>query len=164
MSNLASKYTGSTIFTACIVYTTVCSRLSIVCWHFHTCCTGKIFGAHLVTVVEWGSHQIGPRYFGFFSILFYQLWGCVLYMLLGLFDNIFLHFQACILYTRATYTQVFTVRSYTSMWGLWSLVNKWEKLVFISPKYSDFYHIYYAYRNECVTISSNISDIQLNSC
>jgi len=30
MSDLARKYTGSTIFTACIVYT------AIVCWHFHT--------------------------------------------------------------------------------------------------------------------------------
>jgi len=27
---MAKKYTGSTIFTACIVYT------AIVCWHFHT--------------------------------------------------------------------------------------------------------------------------------
>jgi len=30
VSNLARKYTGSTIFTACIVYT------AIVCWHVHT--------------------------------------------------------------------------------------------------------------------------------
>jgi len=29
VSNLARKYTGSTIFTACIVYN------AIVCWHFH---------------------------------------------------------------------------------------------------------------------------------
>ena len=29
------KYTGSTIFTVCIVYT------AIVCWHFHTHYTGK---------------------------------------------------------------------------------------------------------------------------
>ena len=75
VSNLARKYTGGTIFTACIVYATVCSRLSIVCWHFHTCCTGKIFEGHVVTVLEWGSHQIGPRYFGFFSLLFTNFGG-----------------------------------------------------------------------------------------
>jgi len=40
VSNLAGKYTGSTIFTAYIVYT------AIVCWHFHTHYTGKIFGSH----------------------------------------------------------------------------------------------------------------------
>ena len=34
MSNLARKYTGSTIFTAYMVYT------AIVCWHFHTHYTG----------------------------------------------------------------------------------------------------------------------------
>jgi len=40
VSNLARKYTGSTIFTVCIVYT------AIICWHFHTHYTGKIFGSH----------------------------------------------------------------------------------------------------------------------
>ena len=29
----------------------------------------------MVAVLKWGSRQIGPRYFSFFSILFYQLWG-----------------------------------------------------------------------------------------
>ena len=90
VSNLASKYTWGTIFTACIVYATVCSRLSIVCWHFHTCCTGKIFEGHVVTVLEWGSHQIGLCYFGFFSILFYQLWGCVYWGFLPIFFSNFM--------------------------------------------------------------------------
>jgi len=34
------NYTGSTIFTACIVYN------AIVCWYFHTYYIGKIFGSH----------------------------------------------------------------------------------------------------------------------
>jgi len=42
VSNLASKCTGSTKFTACIVYTTII----IVCWPFLTYYTGKIFGSH----------------------------------------------------------------------------------------------------------------------
>ena len=76
MSKLASKYTGSTIFTVCIVYTMVCSRLSIACWHFQTFYAGKIFRGQVVTVLKWGSRQIRPRYFTFFSLLFYKFWGC----------------------------------------------------------------------------------------
>jgi len=33
----------------------------------------------------------------------------LLYMLLGLFANIFLQFRECVLYTRASYTQVYMV-------------------------------------------------------
>jgi len=32
-------------FTACIVYS------AIVCWHFHTYCSGKIFGSHAETAL-----------------------------------------------------------------------------------------------------------------
>jgi len=39
MSNLARKYTGSTIFTACIEYT------AIVWWHFCTFILEKYLGA-----------------------------------------------------------------------------------------------------------------------
>ena len=41
--------------------------------------------------------------FSFFSILFYQLWGCVLYMLLGLFAIFLSNFGG------ASYTQAYTV-------------------------------------------------------
>jgi len=47
--------------------------------------------------------------FWLFLTTFYQLWGYILYMILGLFANIFLQFHGCILYSRATYTQVYTV-------------------------------------------------------
>jgi len=30
----------------------------------------------VVTVLKWGSRQIRPRYFTFFSLLFYKFWGC----------------------------------------------------------------------------------------
>ena len=51
VSNFARKYTGSTIFTVCIVY------IAIVYWHFHTY-TWKIFGKHAE------SAYIGPLYNG----------------------------------------------------------------------------------------------------
>ena len=76
---LASKYTGSTIFTVCIVYTSVCSRLLTVCWHFHTYINGKTILETRGDRVIMGLCQIGPRYLSFFSILFYQFYGWVLY-------------------------------------------------------------------------------------
>jgi len=51
VSNLARKYTGSKIFTACIVYSAVYLRLLIDCLHFITYYTGKIFRSHVVTVL-----------------------------------------------------------------------------------------------------------------
>ena len=108
MSNVACKYTGSTIFTVCIVYTKVCLRFSIVCWHL---ICGVIMG---------------------FAINRTAL-NCVLYMLLGLFLIIFSNFgfvsytqvrliHECDLHTSATYTRVRLIHKcnlYTSATYTW---------------------------------------------
>ena len=99
------------MFTVCIVYTTVCSRLLIVCSHSHTC-TRKILVGHVVTVLEWVSASNRTALFCLFLNTFLPTMGCFLYMLLGIFANIILQFRWCVLYTRATYTQVFTVSIY----------------------------------------------------
>ena len=100
VSNLDKKYTCSTIFTVCNVYTTVNSRFSVVCWHFHTCYTG-IFGVHDRVIMGFALNRTAC--FSFFLILFYQLWWCVLYMLLGLFAIFLSNFGD------ASYTQAYTV-------------------------------------------------------
>ena len=89
MSNLGSKYTGSTIFTVCIVFTMVCSR-----W----CSANTIYVG-----TTWSC------YFCLYSILFLIFWVCVFHMLLWLFANMFLimfyaisklnWISGCVLYT-----------------------------------------------------------------
>ena len=79
-----------------IVYTTVCSRLLTVCWHFHTYINGKTILETRGDRVIMGLCQIGPRYLSFFSILFYQFYGWVLY-------------------TSVTYTHMYTVVYFTML-------------------------------------------------
>ena len=112
MSNVARKYTGSTIFTVCIVYTKVCLRFSIVCWHL---IRGVIMGFALNRTALY----------------------CVLYMLLGLFLIIFSNFgcvsytrvrltHECDLYTSATYTQAYTVIIIHAIWFLRVIYDIWS--------------------------------------
>ena len=49
------------------------------CWHFHTYINGKTILETCGDRVIMGLCQIGTRYLSFFSILFYQFYGWVLY-------------------------------------------------------------------------------------
>ena len=70
---VARKYTGNTIFTACIVYT------AIVCWQFHTLYWKNIWeprGDRVImesalyrTALKWSPRYIGPCYNGVRVIL-----------------------------------------------------------------------------------------------
>ena len=113
VSNLARKYTGSMIFTVCIVYTTVCSRLSLCANIFTLVVLEKYLGATWWLCYN-GFVSNRTALFWLFLNTFYQLWGVVLYMLLGLFANIFVQFwvrlkhecvlyQACTVFVEVTY-------------------------------------------------------------